>query len=101
MLALVGVVNLPIIKFSVEWWNTLHQPASVMRIGGPRIDISMLAPLLIMALGFTLLFVALLMVRMRTALNERRAMALRLNAGAIPAPRPGREPVVSANTVVP
>ena len=101
VLALVGVVNLPIIKFSVDWWNTLHQPASVMRIGGPRIDISMLAPLLIMALGFTLLFVALLMVRMRTALNERRAMALRLNAGAIPAPRPGREPVVSANTVVP
>jgi heme exporter protein C len=102
VLALVGVVNLPIIKFSVDWWNTLHQPASVMRIGGPRIDISMLAPLLIMAVGFTLLFVALLMVRMRTALNERRAMALRLNAGgAIPAPRPGRERVASANTVVP
>jgi heme exporter protein C len=101
VLALVGVVNLPIIKFSVDWWNTLHQPASVMRIGGPRIDISMLAPLLIMAVGFTLLFVALLMVRMRTALNERKAMALRLNAGAIPAPRPGRERVASANTVVP
>src|SRR5689334_16592321 len=80
VLALVGVVNLPIIKFSVDWWNTLHQPASVMRIGGPRIDISMLAPLLIMALGFTLLFVVLLMLRMRTALNERKAMALRLNA---------------------
>ena len=101
VLALVGVVNLPIIKFSVDWWNTLHQPASVMRIGGPRIAISMLAPLLIMAVGFTLLFVALLMVRMRTALNERKAMALRLNAGAIPAPRPGRERVASANTVVP
>jgi heme exporter protein C len=72
-----------------------------MRIGGPRIDISMLAPLLIMALGFTLLFVALLMVRMRTALNERRALALRLNAGASPAPRPGRERAVSAHTVVP
>ena len=101
VLALVGVVNLPIIKFSVDWWNTLHQPASVMRIGGPRIDISMLAPLLIMALGFSLLFVALLMVRMRTALNERRALALRLNAGATPAPRPGRERAVSAHTVVP
>ena len=84
VLALVGVVNLPIIKFSVDWWNTLHQPASVMRIGGPRIDISMLAPLLIMAVGFTLLFVVLLMVRMRTALNERKAMALRLNAGPVP-----------------
>jgi len=101
VLALVGVVNLPIIKFSVDWWNTLHQPASVMRFGGPRIDISMLAPLLIMALGFTLLFVLLLMLRMRTALNERRAMALRLNAGAVPAPRPGRERAVSAHTVVP
>src|SRR5437899_1839380 len=101
VLALVGVVNLPIIKFSVDWWNTLHQPASVMRFGGPKIDISMLAPLLIMALGFTLLFVVLLMLRMRTALNERRAMALRLNAGAVPVPRPGRERAVSAHTVVP
>jgi len=101
VLALVGVVNLPIIKFSVDWWNTLHQPASVMRIGGPRIDISMLAPLLIMALGFTLLFVALLIVRMRTALNERKAMALRLNAGAVGAPRPGRERAVAAHTAVP
>src|SRR6201996_2528963 len=64
VLALVGVVNLPIIKFSVDWWNTLHQPASVMRLGGPRIDISMLAPLLIMAAGFLLFFLALLMLRM-------------------------------------
>jgi hypothetical protein len=61
----------------------------------------MLAPLLIMALGFSLLFVALLMVRMRTALNERRAMALRLNAGAIPASRPGRGRAASAHTMVP
>src|SRR5689334_7829526 len=80
VLALVGVVNLPIIKFSVDWWNTLHQPASVMRAGGPRIAISMLAPLLTMAVGFALLFAALLMLRMRTALNERKAMALRLNS---------------------
>src|SRR6201993_1578887 len=101
VLALVGVVNLPIIKFSVDWWNTLHQPASVMRIGGPRIDLSMLAPLLIMALGFTLLFVVLLMVRMRTALNERKARALRLNAGAVRAPRPERERAVAARTAVP
>ena len=101
VLVLVGVVNLPIIKFSVDWWNTLHQPASVMRIGGPRIDLSMLAPLLIMALGFTLLFVVLLMVRMRTALNERKAMALRLNAGAALTPRPERERAVSAHTAVP
>jgi heme exporter protein C len=101
VLALVGVVNLPIIKFSVDWWNTLHQPASVMRIGGLRIDISMLAPLLIMALGFTLLFVVLLMLRMRTALNERKAMALRLNAGAASAVRRARERAVSAGAAVP
>jgi heme exporter protein C len=101
VLALVGVVNLPIIKFSVDWWNTLHQPASVMRIGGPRIDISMLAPLLIMVLGFTLLFLVLLMLRMRTALNERKAMVLRLNVRTAPAPRGGRERSVAADTAVP
>jgi heme exporter protein C len=78
VLALVGVVNLPIIKFSVDWWNTLHQPASVLRLGGPSIDASMLIPLLVMASGFALLFGWLLLLRMRTALNERKARALRL-----------------------
>ena len=101
VLALVGVVNLPIIKFSVDWWNTLHQPASVMRIGGPRIALSMLAPLLMMAVGFSLLFVVLLLLRMRTSLNERRAMALRLNADTAPARRAGREQVISAQISVP
>jgi heme exporter protein C len=80
VLALVGVVNLPIIKFSVDWWNTLHQPASVFRMGGPTIDPSLLWPLLIMGLGYLLLFKTLLLVRMRTALNERKARALRLAA---------------------
>jgi len=84
VLALVGVVNLPIIKFSVDWWNTLHQPASVMRLGGPRIDPSMLMPLLVMAVGFLLLFLSLLLVGMRAALNERKTLALRLNS--VPAP---------------
>ena len=78
ILALVGVVNLPIIKFSVDWWNTLHQPASVFRLGGPTIAAAMLWPLLIMALGYTLLFAALLMVRMRTALLAAKLRALRL-----------------------
>src|SRR5436190_12425577 len=78
LLALVGIVNLPIIKFSVDWWNTLHQPASVVRMAGPAIDISMLVPLLIMATAFGLLFLSLLLLRMRTALNERKARALRL-----------------------
>src|SRR5213082_3784559 len=70
LLALVGIVNLPIIKFSVDWWNTLHQPASVLRLGGPTIDVSMLLPLLVMAIGFMLLFAWLLLLRIRTALNE-------------------------------
>ena len=80
VLALVGVVNLPIIKFSVDWWNTLHQSESVFRAGGPTIDPSMPWPLLIMAVGYLLLFQTLLLVRMRAALNERKARALRLAA---------------------
>src|SRR5438874_1808362 len=71
VLALVGAVNLPIVKFSVDWWNTLHQPASVVRLGGPKIAVTMLIPLLVMAAGFALLFATLTMLRMRTALNER------------------------------
>src|SRR5262245_35452364 len=77
VLALVGVVNLPIIKFSVDWWNTLHQPASVLRLGRPTIVASMLVPLLVMALGFMLLFVTLLMVGICTELNEHKSRALR------------------------
>ncbi len=88
LLAVVGVINLPIIKFSVDWWNTLHQPASVFRLGGPTIYISMLLPLLAMALGFALLFAALWLVRMRTALNERKLRALRLHRMAEPRSRP-------------
>jgi heme exporter protein C len=86
VLALVGVVNLPVIKFSVDWWNTLHQSGSVFRAGGPTIDASMLWPLLVMAVGYLLLFKTLLIVRMRTALNERRARALQLAAPAARAP---------------
>src|SRR5882724_480641 len=56
ILTLVGAINLPIIKFSVDWWNTLHQPASVLRVGGPAIHPSILTPLLVMALAFFLLF---------------------------------------------
>jgi heme exporter protein C len=78
ILALVGAVNLPIIKFSVDWWNTLHQPASVFRLGGPTIAASMLWPLLIMALGFTLFFVTLLLLRMRSALMAAKLRALRI-----------------------
>src|SRR6266568_497332 len=78
LLALVGVVDLPIIKFSVNWWNTLHQPASILRVGGPTIDISMLLPLFVMAAGFALLFLWLLLLSMRSQLNGRKARALSL-----------------------
>src|SRR3546814_851842 len=71
VLVLVGIVNLPIIKFSVEWWNTLHQPTSVSRLGAPALDPSMLAPLLVMALAFTSYFVTLaLLDRKSTRLNS-------------------------------
>jgi heme exporter protein C len=98
VLALVGVVNLPIIKFSVDWWNTLHQPASVLRLGKPTIALSMLTPLLVMALGFTLLFATLLLLRMRAELNERKALALRLNTRPATAPpRPRAEAAAPAH----
>ncbi len=78
ILVLVGVVNLPVIKFSVDWWNTLHQPASVSRVGVPAVDPSMLAPLLVMALAFTAFFVALALVRTRTEILERKIAVMRL-----------------------
>ena len=71
ILALVGVVNIPIIHFSVEWWNTLHQPASVSRIGKPSIHPSILVPLLVMALAFTVYYVTVLLMRMRADILER------------------------------
>jgi len=77
VITLVGFINIPIIKFSVEWWNTLHQPASVFRMGGPTIDSSMLWPLMVMAAGFTVLFFTLHLMAMRTEILRRRVMAMR------------------------
>jgi heme exporter protein C len=76
ILALVGAVNVPIIHYSVVWWNTLHQPASVFRVEGPSIDPSLLAPLLVMALAFTLLFILLHLISMRAEILRRRVRAL-------------------------
>jgi heme exporter protein C len=76
ILAVVGWINVPIVKFSVDWWNTLHQPASLARLGGPAIDASMLVPLLSMAVGFTALFVSLLVLRVEAAIAQRRIRAL-------------------------
>ena len=94
VLALVGIVNLPIVKFSVDWWSTLHQSESVFRSGGPTIDPSLLWPLMVMALGYLLLFATLLLVRMRTALNERRLRALQIAAVPAASPPPGASPVL-------
>ena len=80
ILCVVGVINIPIIHFSVEWWNTLHQGPSVIRFEdgklAPSIDPSMLWPLLAVAVGCTVLFVALLFVRMRTEIGRRRLRTL-------------------------
>jgi heme exporter protein C len=78
ILTLVGAIDLPIIKFSVDWWNTLHQGASVFRLGGSTIDPTILLPLLLMAAAFTLLFVTLLLAAMRNEILRRRVRTLRL-----------------------
>jgi heme exporter protein C len=78
VLTLVGAINLPIIKFSVDWWNTLHQPASVFRLGGPTIDPSILVPLFAMAIAFTLLFVTLHVAAMRNEILRRRVRSMLL-----------------------
>lgn len=78
ILCLVGLVNLPIIKFSVDWWSTLHQPASILRAGGAAIDASMLGPLFTMAGAFLSFFTGLLMLNMRAAVFRRRVEAARM-----------------------
>ncbi|MCS0504071.1 heme ABC transporter permease [Ancylobacter mangrovi] len=82
VLSLVGFINVPIVKFSVDWWNTLHQPASVFRMGGSTIDPSMLWPLMICAIGFTLVMFALHMAAMRTEILRRRLRVLEARAAA-------------------
>jgi heme exporter protein C len=76
ILALIGVVNLPIIKFSVDWWNTLHQPATIKFTGAPTMFVGMLWPLMICLLGYTLAFVAIVVARTRAAVMERRIRGL-------------------------
>lgn len=82
VLALAGAINIPVIRYSVVWWNTLHQPASVFRIDGPTIAPSMLLPLGLMAVGFTLLFITLHLVKMRAEILRRRVRNLRLARAA-------------------
>src|ERR1700689_4625843 len=75
VLAVVGLVNVPIIHYSVVWWNSLHQAPSVMRLAKPSMAPSMLVPLLLMLLGFTLYFVAVLLVRLRGEVLGRERTA--------------------------
>ena len=75
ILALVGVINLPIIKYSVEWWNTLHQGSSIRLAGKSTVAAEMLTPLLLSVAGFTLLFAAIVLMRMRAMLAEQRVEA--------------------------
>jgi heme exporter protein C len=77
VVTLIGAINIPIIKFSVEWWNTLHQPASVLRLDGPTIHPSLLWPLLVSALGFMLLYATLHLMAMRTEIWRRRVISMR------------------------
>ncbi|MGE3144989.1 MAG: heme ABC transporter permease [Pseudorhodoplanes sp.] len=78
ILTLVGAINLPIIKFSVDWWNTLHQPASVLRLDGPSIHPTLLTPLLVMAVAFFLLFATLHLAAMRNEILRRRIATMQL-----------------------
>ena len=71
-LALLGGINLPIIKFSVDWWNTLHQPASVIRVGGPTISIEMLIPLIAMFFGLFFLYIFLLLLNVISNIEEKK-----------------------------
>jgi heme exporter protein C len=78
LLTLVGAINIPIIKWSVDWWNTLHQPASVVKLGGPAIHPTILVPLMTMAVAFLLLFITLHIAAMRNEILRRRVRTLML-----------------------
>jgi len=82
VMTLVGAINLPIVKFSVDWWNTLHQPASVFRMGGPTIDKSMLWPLFLVAIGMTIFMIGLHLAGMRNEILQRRLRTMRLMAAS-------------------
>jgi heme exporter protein C len=77
VLGLVGLVNLPIVKFSVDWWNTLHQPASLLRMGGPSMSAVYLTPLLTMMAAYGVLFLAVWLTAIRTEVVRRRVVAIR------------------------
>ncbi|PCI06016.1 MAG: heme transporter HemC [Hyphomicrobiales bacterium] len=80
IVTLIGSINIPIIKFSVDWWNTLHQPASVSRFAKPAMDVVFLYPLLLMALGYSLCFFTLHLMNMRNEILKRRIRTMKMGA---------------------
>lgn len=82
ILCLAGLINLPIVKFSVDWWSTLHQPASILRAGGSAIHTSMMGPLFTMAGAYFFLFAALVQMNMRAAIHRRRVEAAQLRGAS-------------------
>ena len=80
VLAIVGLINLPIVKFSVDWWHTLHQPASIIKIGGPSIDDKMLLPLLLMIFALSFFSLYMIILNVKTKLIEKKCEALLLKS---------------------
>jgi len=80
VLAIIGVINLPIIKFSVDWWHTLHQPSSILKLDGPSINEQMLLPLILMIIGFSFLSSYLIILNVKTKLIEKKCEALILKS---------------------
>ena len=83
ILAVVGAINIPIIKFSVNWWNTLHQPASVVKLDGPAVHSSMMTPLLLMAVAYIAFYVWMLTLRIKAEINIRKIRALQIRKALI------------------
>jgi heme exporter protein C len=82
IVALVGFINVPIIKFSVDWWSTLHQPASVLRMDGPAIHVSLLVPLLVMGAAYGALFAALVLANIKSEILARRIRQIQISAAS-------------------
>ena len=76
-LAIVGFVNIPIIKFSVDWWNTLHQPATISKLSSPSIDISMMIPLFIMTLATFLFLITVFFIRLRIEILDNKILRIK------------------------
>ncbi len=80
ILTLVGIINLPIIKWSVDWWNTLHQPASITKFSSPSIDPSMMQPLFFMTFGLFLFFISILLIRIKGEILIRKIEIIKYNS---------------------